>query len=395
MYQKCFICMMIITMDVFVIFAMDQDLVRPILPYQHVRLLQNSFNKAVRGDVYSQKKNPDIIKEVGLQLRATQMDVFADHRNVDAVWIYTIISQDLSILDDFLAKDTKGYFDRSIVDVLKKYFSGEFKESLKAFSKINDKNNTQGITPYLYLLMGNATTPFDPQQASKLFDYVRLTSSGTFLEEISLRCLLEITKNQDGDDRVFSYIRSYITQFYYSMYQNHFSSVLLHFLLHNQLRLTEEDIVFTMSFLSLKDQSAIYLKLARNAVISGKSKIGFLAIKQLKKMSGILDYKDLTTVQLYENILNIPFVDIIPLQRSTYNIPYDFLTQQDRHLKKYAEVIMSEMGKSLINIDFDHINKNFISYKKEHEHMTLNIKPFIHKNIQKIKEIDHFLEDTR
>ncbi|WP_333948065.1 chemotaxis protein [Candidatus Liberibacter brunswickensis] len=377
---------------------MDKDLVSSVVPYKKVRLLQNAFNDSVRGDVLVQKKIPYIVKKVGLQLRETDIDEFADHRNVDAVLIYTIISKNISILDYLISKDKKGYFNIDIVSALQKYVSGEFKESIEALSKIKDKykDNTE-ITPYLHIIMGNAMMSFSSQKAVKFFDNVRLTSPGTFLEEIALRYLLEIKLNKDVylDECVFGYIRSYITKFYYSIYKDRFINFLLHFLFHNKCKLNNEEILFIMSFLSLEDQRVIYFKIAQKAVILGKGKIGFLAVSQLKKISSRLDYKDLNTIQLYENILNIPFVDIISLQLSTYNIPYYFLDIKDINLKKSAEFIMSEMAQSLINIDFNYINKDFPLYKKEHENMNLNLDSFIKKNRQKVEGIESLLKEER
>ncbi|BAP26553.1 MAG: chemotaxis protein [Candidatus Liberibacter asiaticus] len=396
MNQKYLICTMMVAMDVFFSFATDQDLVRTIVPYQCVRSLQRALDEAMRGDISLQKKIPDIVKETGVQLRATHMDVFVDNRNIDAVWIYTIISQDLSVVDDLIAKDTKGYFDIAIVYALKKYFSGQLEESSKELSKIKDKDNTRGIVPYLHLLIGRAMMPFSSQQAVHFFDYVRLTSPGTFLEEIALRNLLEITQNEVGE-RAFGYIRAYVTQFHHSIYKDHFISVLLRFFLHGQLKLPDDDIVFTISFFSLEEQRAIYLKIAQNSVISGKRKIGFLAIKQLKRIIDRLDYKDLATIQLYENILNIPFVDIMSLQRSTCNIPYYSLMEQDRYLKKASEIIMSEIGKSLIDIDFEHIQKDLLLDKKEprHTNVSMGIESFIKKNRSQIESIDVLLAEAR
>ncbi|KJZ81517.1 chemotaxis protein [Candidatus Liberibacter solanacearum] len=399
MNQKCLIMIMIMimVMEVFPSFAMNQDLENSNAPYVRIRFLQRVLDSSLQEGGYSKKKILDIVEEVGLQLRTTNMSFFADHRNVDAVFIYTIISENISILNYLIANDKKGYFDLSIVHALRKYFAGEFEESIKALNTIkdNDHIHIKGIEPYFYLLMGRAMMKLNSKEAIQFFDRVRLTSSGTVLEEISLRNLLEITLNQGIEEHVFGYIRDYIRQFYHSIYKDNFINLLLRFFLHSKIKLQDKDIVFVMSFLEVDEQRAIYFKIAQHAVIFGKRKIGLLAIQQLKEMVYKLDHRDLATIWLYKDLMNIPFVDTVLLQRSLCNIPEYSLMEKDRNLKKYSEVILSEMRKSSINIDFDHIDKYLVLDTKQHEPTHWNLESFIKKNRQKIEIIDVYLEGTR
>ncbi|MBL0848508.1 MAG: chemotaxis protein [Candidatus Liberibacter ctenarytainae] len=393
MKQKFLMSMIMIAIDVFPSFAMNQHSNYSMLPYNLIRSLQRGFDNSARENNYSQRKLSDMAQEVGMQLRITHKDVFADRRNVDAIVIYTVIANDPSVLEELIVKDTQGYFDSSMIRALRYYFAGNFESSIREFERIKHIYQNRSTEPYIYLMMGKAMMALQPKEAIRFFDHIRLISPGTILEEMSLRNLLEITLNHSMEERSFGYIRDYSRQFHHSIHKDHFIQLLLHFFLSNHPKLQDDDIVSTISFLDLKDQRIVYFKIARYAVISGKNAIGMLSIKQLKEIKNELDYRDLAAIWLYIDILNIPFIDMVSSQRSLSIIPDDALTPQDRILKKASKIVVLDMRETLLDVHIKSTDKDLIGDQKQDEKINFDLDPFIKSNRQKIKQIDMLLQE--
>ncbi|MBY7649302.1 MAG: chemotaxis protein [Candidatus Liberibacter europaeus] len=393
MKRQFLICILIIAMAAFPSFSMDIDLQNYVTPYRLMRFLQRAFDDVVRGNYNHKKSISELVEETGTQLRATNMDVFLDNRNVDAVLMYTIISGNSSILEYLVTKDKHGYFNSDVVHALRQYFMGQLELSSGKLDLIKDSYSTRGIEPYIYFLVGNAMIKLNSKKAMHYFDHVRLISPGTMLEEMSLRNLLAIALNYGMEDSAFGYIRDYTRQFHHSIYKKQFISLLSWFFVFHRIELQEEDIIFTLSFFDLEDQRDIYFTIARYSAISCNRKMGLLAIKKLKGMYKQLDYRDIAAIWLYEDLLSVTFVNIAALQRSIYNIPDNFLMQQDMVLKKALEVILADMQQSLIEENIEFLDKNLILEKDQKIKSNFNLESFIDKNLKKVALIDSILNE--
>ncbi|MBA5724080.1 chemotaxis protein [Candidatus Liberibacter sp.] len=393
MTWKFIIFFMIGAMRVLPIFAMDQDSRGSPAPYYLVRSLQNAFDDAVNGRCCPQKKNSDVLEETSTQLRSTNMDAFADRRNVDAILIYTIISGDSSILKDVVLKDTKGYFDDPIVHALGKYFEGETIPSIRYLNRIKESSRARRLEPYIYFIIGNTMRELNSKGVLRFFDHVRLTSPGTALEEISLRNLIKITSEKGMEGRALEYIRDYARYFHHSIYKDNFVDLSLNFFLSDWIKVSNDDIISIISFLDLDDQYRMYLKIARHAAIAGKKTIGILAIEQLNKMKSTLDNTDLASIWLYKDLINMPFVDAFSSQRSLYNIADDFLRLQDRNLKKAAKTLLEDILKRALDDKTKFVDRDLTFKRKQKDYIDLNLATFIERARKKIKIIDVFLEE--
>ncbi|AHA27754.1 hypothetical protein [Candidatus Liberibacter americanus] len=391
---KFFIFTFIMFIEIFPSFSMDMDLKSYLIPYYLTRSLQLSLDQAVKGDYSSDKPISELLEKVGKQLQSTNMDAFIDSRNVDAILIYTIISGNISTLESLIANDSKGYFNNPVVHALRQYHLGNFESAVKELEIIKDKYNTKDINPYIYIVMANAKMQYSSKEAIHYFDQVRLLSPGTMLEEIALRSSLQITLNQGMNDKSFMYINDYSRKFSHSIYKDQFIKLLFLFFESDHVKLQDYDIFFAVSFFDLNDQRNIYLQITRSSVISGNIKLGSLTIEKLKSMYNILNCNDIATVWLYTDLINIPFVDIIPLQYSLYNIPEDLLIPQDIVLKHASEVIISDINLSMLGDDVvDLVDKKLVLETEQILNSDLDIEPFISKIRQKIKEVDSIIDE--
>ena len=151
--------------------------------YRMVRSLQSIQDAVINGDLNSVEMQRFLLGEIDKRLRAADMVVFDDPRNVDAALIYAMSGGNPATLELLVARDIEGNFDNRVSDALRKYLTGKGTLIAKTLGDIAVEYKNAKIGPYLALVAGNVTLAKDPAAALKFYDWARLTAPGTIVEE--------------------------------------------------------------------------------------------------------------------------------------------------------------------------------------------------------------------
>jgi chemotaxis protein MotC len=156
-------------------------------PFKMIRSLQYVQDSVVLGDHSAIEMQRFILGEIGERLRAADPAVFRDPRNVDAALVHVMSGGNPETLDYLTDRDVEGNFDSRVTDALRQYLRGKGPLIVENLSKAAPEYKNSRIGPYLFLILGNATSQQDPLAAMRYYDWARLTAPGSIIEEAALR----------------------------------------------------------------------------------------------------------------------------------------------------------------------------------------------------------------
>ena len=313
-----------------------------VAPYRLLRSLQFVQDTVVLGDHSAAEMQRFMLTTIDERLRSADPSIFQDPRNVDAALIYAMSGGNPQTLEFLVARDIDGNFDNRLTDALRRYLSGKGMLIAKSLGEmVTEYRNTQ-IAPYLALVAGNVTIPLDPAEALKFYDWARLTAPGTIVEEAALRRSLAVAVEAKIVDKASLYANSYARRFLYSPYASQFADLFVQFVVEHFDKLDPEGIQATLGYMDVDRQREVYLRMAREAAITGKNELAVMAADKAKMLSGSAEGADLLAT-LYRNLAVIPTNNVDAAMEAIIGIPDEQLSPRDRALRQAAEAIAKEV----------------------------------------------------
>src|SRR5262249_51174955 len=154
-----------------------------------------------------------------------------------------------------------------ITSILRRYLNGKGGTTLRQLKEVVPEYRNTEIGPYLELIGANALMEKDEVTALKYFDWARLESPGTIIEEAALRRALNATSRKGDTARALPYARRYARRFMSSPYASQFADIFVGLALDHQDVLPPAEIKEVLSLVERRRQREIYLRLARRAAI--------------------------------------------------------------------------------------------------------------------------------
>lgn len=319
--------------------AEDPDTVAP---YRLLRSLQFVQDTVVLGDHSAAEMQRFMLTTIDERLRSADPSVFQDPRNVDAALIYAMSGGNPQTLEVLVARDIDGNFDNRVTDALRRYLSGKGMLTAKTLGEMVTEYRDSQIAPYLALVAGNVTISIDPEEALKLYDWARLTAPGTIVEEAALRRSLAVAVEAKIVDKASLYANSYARRFLYSPYASQFADLFVQFVVEHYSELDNEGIEATLGYMDVDRQREVYLRIARQAAISGRKELAVMAADKAKILSGSDEGADVLA-RLYGNLATISTANVDAAMEAIIAIPDEQLSPRDRALRQAAEAVAKEV----------------------------------------------------
>ena len=312
-------------------------------PYKMLRSMQFVQDSVVSGDHSAAEMQRYLLGQIDKRLRTVDGAIFEDPRNVDATLIYTMSGGNPATLEYLVARDVQGYFDSRVTDVLRKYFSGKGQMVLKPLVEIQGEYKNKAIGPYLALIAGNALMTSKPEEALKMYDWARLTAPGTIVEEAALRRSITIAVNAGMIKEGLTYSNQYARRFLHSPYASQFADLFVALAVENVHTVGLEKIRDTADVMDPDRRQAIYLRIARQAMIAGEMELARMAADEAAKVKPTTPNGKDVLANFYGGLANVPTDNIAKAAAALDQVPDEILSPKDKMLREAARAVAQQV----------------------------------------------------
>lgn len=300
-------------------------------PVKMVRSLQLVQDEVARGDHAAVAMQRHLLGLVDDRLRASDPSVFANKANVEAALIYAMSGGNPATLEFLAARDEGGHFDKELIGLLHAYFSGEGQSVLDGFLAILPRYSGTPVEPYLHLVAGNIASDTKPEEAVALFDWARLLSPGTIIEEAALRRSIALSADlgniEDGLVRAERYTRRYL----HSPYASQFADMLVDLVIAHPEQVESARIQYILDSMDVPRRRSIFLRIARMAAIAGETELAMETAEAARLVSKDSD-KIAALAQLYAGVAGV--------SEAIETIDGEMLSPRDRALRQAAHAVV-------------------------------------------------------
>ncbi|MDK1378014.1 MULTISPECIES: chemotaxis protein MotC [unclassified Sinorhizobium] len=308
-------------------------------PFKMIRSLQFVQDSVVLGDHSAIEMQRFMLGAIDKRLRAVEQSAFRDPRNVDAALVYVMSGGNPDTLDYLADRDIEGNFDSRVTEALRQYLGGKGALIVEALSKAAPEYKNARIGPYLFLILGNATSQQNPMAAMKYYDWARLTAPGTIIEEAALRRSVFLAAKANEPDKGFRYALSYARRYLTSPYASQFADVFVELAVAHFDEAAEQKISEVLAFMDQPRQREVYLRVARRAAIGGNEALARLASKRAEGLADDSTSQSQVLASFYEGLAAVPSADVFAAAETINAIPDEKLSPRDRALRDAAKAI--------------------------------------------------------
>lgn len=281
------------------------DGVAELPPYEMVRTLEYVQDSIVGGDHAAMAMQSYLLAEIDKRLRAAGPAVFEDGRNVDASLIYAMSGGNPATLALLASRDVEGRFDHALTDALARYFSGHQAAAGKELEALQPQFLHTAIGAYVTLVTANAVAREHPEQALKLFDWVRLLAPGSILEESALRRSIYLADVLHRPEKGLDYAESYARRFIRSPYAGQFADLFVRLVVDNTSSITEAQLSNVLDSMDKPRQGQIYLRIARASAIAGETDLAAASAARADALSAKGDRVAATLARFYGDLASV------------------------------------------------------------------------------------------
>ncbi|THK38026.1 chemotaxis protein [Ensifer sp. MPMI2T] len=308
-------------------------------PFKMIRSLQYVQDSVVLGDHSAIEMQRFMLGAIDKRLRAVEQSVFRDPRNVDAALVYVMSGGNPDTLDYLADRDIEGNFDSRVTEALRQYLSGKGALIVETLYKAAPEYKNARIGPYLFLILGNATSQQNPLAAMKYYDWARLTAPGTIIEEAALRRSVFLAAKANDPDKGFRYALSYARRYLTSPYASQFADVFVELAVEHFDEAAEQKISEVLAFMDQPRQREVYLRVARRAAIGGNQALARLASQRAEGLAEEGTSQSQVLASFYEGLAAVPSEDVFAAAEAINAIPDEKLSPRDRALRDAAKAI--------------------------------------------------------
>ncbi len=311
--------------------------------YTLVRSLQYVQDTVVSGDFSAMEMQRFLLEQVDRKLREAQPEDFDDPRNVDAALIYAMSGGNPKTLDLVVAQDKYGYFDEEITGIMRAYLNGLIPTTKKPIEEIVDDYLNTAIGPYVALIAANVKAAAKDIKSVELFNLARLVAPGSLIEEAALRRSILISINHTEFDQALSLAHIYARRFNKSPYNVQFSQLIIEMIVQNLDNIDETLVDEVIAYLPVKQQKAIYLRIARTGVVNGNDVMAVKAREKAHLFEGERNVYYNMMADLYASINEMPKGETKKLLEDITNIKRRSLAPIDRPLHDAAMLLAEQI----------------------------------------------------
>lgn len=256
-------------------------------PYQMVRSLQMLQDQIARGDLDAHNSQPALLKRLGENFLKADAAVWKEPRNSRAAVTFLLSGGSPQVIASLRSRNVLN-IDEAIVDGAIAYVEGRTDEAKSKLANIKPRSLPAALGAEIALVQSALVAQDDLKVAIGLLDEVRLMMPGTLVEEAALRREIFIVGQDDDFDKFEALAVRYFRRYRHSIYAGNFRqrfalSVARFSFVQRPDRFPR--LVAVLDHLDRGSQRALYLLIARTALVRGKTEMAVLAADRVFALS--------------------------------------------------------------------------------------------------------------
>jgi chemotaxis protein MotC len=256
-------------------------------PYQMVRSLQMLQDQIARGDLDAHNSQPALLKRLGENFLKADAAVWKEPRNSRAAVTFLLSGGSPQVVASLRSRNVLN-IDEAIVDGAIAYVEGRTDEAKSKLANIKPRSLPAALGAEIALVQSALVAQDDLKVAIALLDEVRLMMPGTLVEEAALRREIFIVGQDDDFDKFEALAVRYFRRYRHSIYAGNFRqrfalSVARFSFVQRPDRFPR--LVAVLDHLDRASQRALYLLIARTALVRGKTEMTVLAADRVFALS--------------------------------------------------------------------------------------------------------------
>ena len=249
-------------------------------PYEMMRALSVLQDQVAAGNAIAQVGQVKMIERMAERFATIEPTVWKDRRNARALILYLFAGGNAAAIDGIIDKDdiAKGYEVLFVGAVA--YALGDDAKARASLLPIDARNLPSGLGGHLALVQATLVANQDKPRALQLLDLARLLEPGTLVEEAALRKQMFLIGAEGDLDKFSLLARRYERGFGKSVYAENYRQLRIKMATEIGKADTAEGSAKLERFLASvepRERQAIYLAVARSAVLEGRPITGGFA----------------------------------------------------------------------------------------------------------------------
>ncbi|RDJ27411.1 chemotaxis protein [Bosea caraganae] len=258
-------------------------------PYQLVRTLQSLQNQAALGNKAAHAAQRGLLREIEAPLANADPAAWSDPRNTRAAVLYVLSGGQPGILDQLLKQGEPAGLPQGLALGALAYVMGDSDKARALLLPLDPASLADALGGQLALVQANLIARTDQKRALTLLDQARLLAPGTLVEEAALRRAIFIAGEISDLDRLekatSQYLRRFDNSVYAESFRQSFAAALVRFDVGRDPAKFPQ-LVATLRAFDEGQQRAVFLIVARDALIRGRFEQARRAANEAAKLSG-------------------------------------------------------------------------------------------------------------
>ena len=249
-------------------------------PYETIRSLQKLQDRMAGGDVVAQAAHARIIGAIATTFADAAPSTWSDKRNARALITYLFSGGSAPAIAAAIPASALPQAYRTLYAGALAYGGGDDEAAKASLMPIDARTLPSGLGGHLALLQATLAAAGDAPRAVSLLDLARLLEPGTLVEEAALRKEMSLIGAGGDLDKFALLTRRYLNAFGRSIYADNFRQLVAASATRLGTLDTDEaaaKLARLTAGLEPRERRALYLAIARAAVIAGHLKMGALA----------------------------------------------------------------------------------------------------------------------
>ena len=253
---------------------------------------RRSQDRIALGDAIAQAAHAKAILRTARTFTDAKPGTWRDKRNARALVVYLFSGGDAAIIEDAIPTSEVAVEIKPLYEGAIAYGRGDDATARARLMPIDPKTVPGGLGGHLALIQATLSAADDPAKAIAILDVARLLEPGTLVEEAALRKEMSLI-GATGDLDKFAFLaRRYLGAFPRSIYAENFRQLVAKTAMQvgaNDTADSAEKLGHVMSALDKNERRRLYLRIAREALLSGRFTMAALAGTEASHLSAKTD----------------------------------------------------------------------------------------------------------
>jgi chemotaxis protein MotC len=321
-------------------------------PGQALDALQRVQDSIAIGDARALPLQAELITIMDKSFAASLNGGNRETLETELVLVYALAGGSRAVFSSFIKRAEIEQPQQELVEAISAYLEGEAGKAQGHFEKVDVQTLGPRIAPFVALAKGTANIRKHPDVAIRHFELARVMSPGTLIEEVALRRM--ITLHMQGGNAVpfLKASEQYARRFIKSPYAAQFAESFVSGTVSMDEAISDTEIEAVLRVVSAVRRNALYLRLAREALIAGRLPLAaFAATSAVKDGEFAKDPTRTAQIELYAIIPELTKADGPSLFQRIAAIDPNRLPEADRPLLDAARRMALAVGQPFEIVD--------------------------------------------